>query len=229
MPFGPRGIYRRIPCLTWQSREQVGRVLARAAPGARVLDLGAGGRRISERTICLDFLPQENTDVLGDVQRLPFRDGTIDLVYATGLLEHVADERAVIREIARVLRPGGLVHVEVPFLEQYHEDPIDCRRMTVQGLEMSMARERFETVEKGAHIGPTVALLNLGARWWALWLEGESRLAKGLSFACFAALSTAFWPLRYLDGLLIRKRGAHVLAAGVYYTGRKPGASPAGR
>lgn len=219
MPFGPQGIYRRIPSLTWQSDEQVSRVLARAGPEARIVDLGAGGRRISPRTVCLDFVRGSGTDVVGDVQRLPFRDGSLDLVYATGLFEHVLDERAVIAEMRRVLKPGGIAHVEVPFLEQYHEDPIDCRRLTVQGLEIEMRAAGFETVAKGAHIGPTVTLVNMIARWASLWFEGESRIAKALSFGCFAVLSTLLWPVKFLDRYLIRKRGAQTLAMGVFYTG----------
>src|SRR5258705_9777952 len=124
MPYGPRGIYRLIPSLTWQCDEQVSRVLSRVGAGARIADLGAGGRRITPATICLDFAAGQGTDGVGDVQRLPFRDASLDLVFATGLLEHVEDERLVLSEIARVLRTGGLVHVEIPFLEQYHEDPI---------------------------------------------------------------------------------------------------------
>jgi SAM-dependent methyltransferase len=221
MPFGPRGIYRLIPRLSWQADEQVSSVEARMGPGARAVDLGAGGRKISPETICLDFIAQENTDVIGDVQRLPFRDASLDLVYATGLFEHVLDERAVIAEMRRVLKIGGIVHVEVPFLEQYHEDPIDCRRLTVQGLELEMSAAGFETVKKGAHIGPTVTLLNTFARWVSLWLEGDNVVCKALSFAAYAALATVLYPFKFLDWILIRKRNAHRLAMGVYYTGRR--------
>jgi len=221
MPYGPRGIYRLIPSLTWQCDEQVSQALARVDDRARIVDLGAGGRRISPGTIALDFVRGPGTDVVGDVQRLPFADGSLDLVFATGLFEHVVDERAVIAEIRRVLRRGGLVHVEVPFLEQYHEDPIDCRRLTVEGLELAMRSAGFATLKKGAHIGPTVTLLNTTARWWSLWLSGESRPAKAASFGCFALLSFLFWPLRFLDALLIRKKGAQGLAMGVYFTGSK--------
>ena len=221
MPYGPRGFYKLIPRLTWQSDEQVSKVLARVPATSRIVDLGAGGRKISGNTICVDFVAAQNTDVVADVQRLPFRDESIDLVYATGLFEHVADERAVIAEIRRVLKTGGLVHVEVPFLEQYHEDPIDCRRMTVQGLEMEMRAFRFETVQKGPHIGPTVTMLNLVARWWALWFEGKNVVSKALSAGTFVLLSTLFYPFKFLDRFLIRKPNAHVLAMGVYYTGVK--------
>jgi SAM-dependent methyltransferase len=225
MPYGPRGIYRLIPSLTWQCDEQVSlaleRALDRSGPRARIVDLGAGGRRISEGTVALDFVAGSGTDVVGDVHRLPFGDGSLDLVFATGLFEHVADERTVIAEIHRVLRPGGLVHVEVPFLEQYHADPIDCRRLTVQGLELEMGAAGFRSLKQGAHIGPTVTLLNTTARWFSLWFEGESRPAKAASFGCFALLSCLFWPLRFLDAVLKRKKGAHALAMGVYFTGEK--------
>jgi len=221
MPFGPRGLYRYIPRLTWQARAQVARVLERAPAGGRVVDLGAGGRKISPETICVDFIPDSGTNVVGDVQRLSFRSASIDLIYATGLFEHVADERLVIREIQRVLKPGGVVHVEVPFLEQYHEDPIDCRRLTAPGLELEMNREGFRTLATGAHIGPTVTLLNMVARWCSLWFEGRSVPAKALSFACFVGLSTLLWPLKFLDEILIRKENAHRLAMGVYYTGTR--------
>lgn len=223
MPFGPRGLYRLVPHLTWQARAQVERVQRLVPSDARIVDLGAGGRRITPRTIAVDFVPDPNTNVVGDVQRLPFADASVDLVYATGLLEHVQDERAVVAEIRRILKPGGVAHIEVPFLEQYHEDPIDCRRLTAPGLERLMRAAGFETVASGAHIGPTVTMLNTVARWWALWLEGEGRVAKTLSFGLFTLLCALFWPFKFLDALLIRKRGAHTLALGVYFTGRKRG------
>ena len=221
MPYGPRGIYRLIPNLTWQCDEQVASALARAGARARIVDLGAGGRRISPNTVAVDFVAGPDTDVVGDVQRLPFRDGSIDLVFATGLFEHVEDERAVIAEIRRILRTGGLVHVEIPFLEAYHEDPIDVRRLTADGLDRAMQSQGFRTLRRGGHIGPTVALVSLAARWSALWFEGEGRIAKALSFATFTAASFLLWPFKFLDGLLRRKKGAHGLSMGVYFTGEK--------
>lgn len=225
MPYGPRGIYRLIPSLTWQCDEQVASALARlgarAGDGARIVDLGAGGRRISPETVALDFIAGPDTDVVGDVQRLPFQDASVDLVFATGLFEHVEDERAVIAEIRRVLKQGGLVHVEIPFLEAYHEDPIDVRRLTADGLDRAMRHAGFRTLRRGGHIGPTVALVSLAARWWALWFEGEGRISKALSFACFALVSAVLWPFKFLDRLLARKKGAHGLSMGVYFTGEK--------
>ncbi len=223
MPFGPQGLYRAIPRLAWQSAPQVERALALAPSGARVVDLGAGGRRITTHTVCGDFLRLGSTNVIGDVARLPFLDATADLVYATGLLEHVVDERAVLAEMARILRPGGLAHIEVPFLEQYHEDPIDVRRMTVPGLVLALEAQGFEVVARGPHIGPTATMLNTWARWCALVFDGPSFPARVVSFGVFTACSVVAWPFQFLDAFLIRKSKAHTLAMGIYCTARKRG------
>jgi len=47
--------------------------------------------------------------VLADARRLPFRDGYADAVFAAGLISHLPDAEAGLRELARVTRPGGLL------------------------------------------------------------------------------------------------------------------------
>jgi len=48
-----------------------------------------------------------------DAERLPFRGGSFDLVYSWGVIHHSPDTRAALREIHRVLRPGGRVRVMI--------------------------------------------------------------------------------------------------------------------
>ncbi len=50
----------------------------------------------------------------GDVCAMPFEDNSFDLVLATDIIEHVDDDAQAVREIARVLRPGGRAIVTVP-------------------------------------------------------------------------------------------------------------------
>jgi len=75
-------------------------LLARLAPRTHLrLDLGADNRLV---------------DVLGSLTDLPLADGSVDLLVCYHVLEHVPDDRAAMREIARVLSATGLGLVQVP-------------------------------------------------------------------------------------------------------------------
>jgi SAM-dependent methyltransferase len=54
-------------------------------------------------------------DVLGSLTEVPLRDDSVDLMVCYHVLEHIPDDRAAMREMARVLSPGGLALVQVPF------------------------------------------------------------------------------------------------------------------
>jgi SAM-dependent methyltransferase len=68
-----------------------------------------------------------------DVARLPFKDGAFDAVVCSEVLEHIPDSRKAVRELVRVLKPGGELVVSVPrylpericwaLSEAYHNEP----------------------------------------------------------------------------------------------------------
>jgi SAM-dependent methyltransferase len=69
----------------------------------------------------------------GDATAMPFADGAFDKIIAAEVLEHIPDDQGAISELARVLRPGGIVAVTVPrwlpericwsLSEDYHNVP----------------------------------------------------------------------------------------------------------
>ena len=104
-----------------------------AVPGARVLDVAAGTQLVSRalaagRSVHVVALDQSEPMlragrepnrlaglddrirlVLGQAERLPFDDATFDAVSFTYLLRYVEDPASTVRELARVLRPGGSI------------------------------------------------------------------------------------------------------------------------
>ncbi|MSR84715.1 MAG: class I SAM-dependent methyltransferase [Candidatus Latescibacteria bacterium] len=60
------------------------------------------------RRLCSGYFAQ------GDAQVLPFRDNIFDRIVFTDVLEHVADDRAALREIVRVARPGARLALVTP-------------------------------------------------------------------------------------------------------------------
>jgi SAM-dependent methyltransferase len=84
--------------------------------GRRILDLGSGPgyfaaalRHVGATVLSVDCDPGElgAGAVAGDACRLPLPDAAVDGVFCSNLLEHTPAPREVLREIARVLEPGG--------------------------------------------------------------------------------------------------------------------------
>ena len=68
-----------------------------------------------QRYLSVD-LHMAGVDCRADVRKMPFADASWDCVYASHVLEHVADDREAIGEIRRVLRPGGFAVLPVPIV-----------------------------------------------------------------------------------------------------------------
>lgn len=221
MGYG-KGVAGIVPTLTWQANPQISKLVESLPQGASVIDLGAGGRRICPSVTTVDFDERVAADYHGDITKTPFPSDSFDLVVATGVLEHVVDDRALLREMVRLAKPGGRVHIEIPFLQQYHDDPIDCRRLTQPGLADQLHKEfGLDILSSGSHIGPTVTILTLNAYWLSLLFEGPTIMHKLASNGAFLFASVVFWPLKFLDLWLVKKPSAHRLAFGVYCTARK--------
>jgi SAM-dependent methyltransferase len=61
-------------------------------------------------------IDMENVDHCVDLQELPFSSATYDVVWASHVLEHVKDDLAAVREIRRILKPGGIAVLPVPLV-----------------------------------------------------------------------------------------------------------------
>lgn len=94
----------------------------------------------AETYIALDVVPSEGvTDVVADGTALPFVEGAFDCVVAIEVMEHVADPVTLVHGAHRVLRPGGVLLLSVPFAFHQHADPEDYWRPTRRALERMTA------------------------------------------------------------------------------------------
>ncbi|MFQ5510850.1 MAG: class I SAM-dependent methyltransferase [Candidatus Krumholzibacteriia bacterium] len=122
--------------------------------GERILDLGCGlgpyRRRLEERGarwVGLE-LAGPSCSVIGDGNRLPFRDGSFDGVLCSAVLEHVPEPDRVMEEMRRVLRHGGKLFGYVSFLEPFHG--LSYYHMSHMGLEYLLMKHGF----RPTHIFP---------------------------------------------------------------------------
>ncbi len=200
---GPTNYHRRLA-----------RFLDSFIPGAVIVDVGSGARRLRENVLTLDIAQSPQVDIVADAQRLPIRTAGVDGIVLQQVLEHVPHPDQVIAEAFRVLRPGGRLYCEVPFLYPVH-DAHDFRRWTASGLSLFCAR--FTHLDAGICIGPLSALSALlrriaTARFRSPYLEAVLDLGLGWILA----------PLKYFDEIIARWPAAELVAGAVYFEGSRP-------
>jgi SAM-dependent methyltransferase len=161
--------------------------LTRRFPGKHegsVLDLGAGARPYAplydshfDSSTAVD-VPESvhdirEVDVLASADDLPFADGSFDCVICTEMLEHCREPRAVMAEIARVLKAGGSAFVTTPFLLSLHEMPHDYFRYTPSALQDLAAQAGLSVASiapRGGYgaVALGILLMPLSKAWYQL-------------------------------------------------------------
>ena len=79
-----------------------------------------------------------NIDIVSNADQIPMADNSVDVILSIEVFEHVEDLTACISECNRLLKPGGILYVTMPFLFHIHGDPHDYRRLTVQGISQEL-------------------------------------------------------------------------------------------
>ncbi|MBI2415261.1 MAG: class I SAM-dependent methyltransferase [Candidatus Kerfeldbacteria bacterium] len=82
----------------------------------------------------LDIVPGAQVDIVGEAWNLPFPDASFDVLISTQVLEHTRDLDSTIKEIQRVVKPGGYIFISAPFAFVEHGQPYDYWRFTQFGL-----------------------------------------------------------------------------------------------
>ena len=93
-------------------------------------------------------------DILGDAASLPLADASVNTMCLIDVLEHLATPGAALEEAARVLAPGGVLLVHVPFLYPVHDAPHDYRRWTEHGLSLALSARGFAITHLEADCRP---------------------------------------------------------------------------
>ncbi|MGE3779005.1 MAG: class I SAM-dependent methyltransferase [Pirellulaceae bacterium] len=97
------------------------------------------GQKFGDNWISVDKYDQHDyIDRHDDIEALGFPDHSFDGAVCWSVLEHVPNPQLAISELYRVLRPGGLIWVQLPFNYPYHQGPHDFWRVTPAGLRLWM-------------------------------------------------------------------------------------------
>lgn len=192
-----------------------------------LLNLGCGERFLGYRSLDLkmretiinfDIEDFPNVDVVGDALNLPFKSDRFHGIICQAVLEHVENPAVVVEGIYRILRKGGIIYAEIPFIQGYHPSPKDFYRFSMEGLDKLFSK--FSRIELGVSVGPSSALSWILREFLSGILTGFSQNRRARALAMFISGWMTF-PIKYLDILFAKRPEAHRIASGLYFLGRK--------
>jgi ubiquinone/menaquinone biosynthesis C-methylase UbiE len=192
------------------------------ALGKRVLNLGSGIGQFDHylskgvKTINVDISPSiRNLHVIADAHFLPFKGDCFDIVYSIAVLEHVQKPWVVADEICRVLRQGGHVVVELPFLNVIH-DQHDYFRFTDKGIRSLFDESRFDSILEQVSAGGGSFLSVFFLEYFKQFIP-----TKYLRALWRLSMRYVFCLLKYLDLLIDSSKGLRITANSFSFIGRK--------
>lgn len=198
---------KRIISSEFQWRNHLARTLDQFPEGSVIVELGSGSRRLRPDVTNVDLFSFPNVNIVADIASVPLESSFADLVILDSVIEHVADPVAVVREARRILKPGGVLFVNCPFIFPYHGYPGHYQCLTRDGLN-HLLRE-FSSCEIQTTFGPMTAWVNMTAESFAVIVAGE----RGTAYMAAKALAMLpiFW-LKYLDAIFGRMKRSHRIA-----------------
>jgi len=157
----------------------------------------------------IDLVGTSNVDYIVDAHYLPFKKETFDAIWIQAVLEHVVSPSSVVEEIFRVIKNGGIVYSEIPFMQQIHMGKYDFTRYTGSGHRYLF--KEFKTLDIGIIGGPGTSLA-----WsikYFIWSFTSEKLANYLTIFLF-------FVFRLLDKFL-SSRKSWDSSSGFYFFGKK--------
>ena len=185
------------------------------------LNVGAGSGRLDPRITNVDIVDGADIDVVAFAESLPFEDRCFDLAISQETLEHVQDPFRAVREMYRVLKDGGQIYVQVPFIIGYHPGPTDYWRFTREGVQELVNQAGFQIDQVGITVGPAVG-------YYRIAVEFMASLAASILLPAYIPAKASFalflYPIKLLDRFIRLQRDR--IAGGYYVVATKPLAVP---
>ncbi len=179
-----------------------------------ILNVGGGPTREDSNVLNLNIDIFPNVEVVADAHNLPFKTGSIDSIMIAAVLEHVQNPNKVVEEAYRVLKKGGYIYAETPFLQHFHGYPNHFQNFTLVGHDYIF--RKFKKIESGPTTGPFSSILILISNLFEDLID--NKYIRKISLYCIA---TVLWPFKFLDFLTKKNKNIYKLTSGVYFLGQK--------
>jgi SAM-dependent methyltransferase len=204
-------------------RQRLDAFLRKHATKERVLDIGSGGSSYEKyfpNRLTVDIDPARNPSIVANAEDLPFAEGEFTTILSTEMLEHVIDPEKVMRELYRVLAPGGTLILTTRFVYPLHDAPYDYWRYTRPNLERLFSS--FSSVYIEAEAGPLMTIGILFERINMQCAVRGGKITKGVFFVLSRLLARMDWLVRIsYDEIRRVHEVPEIISSGYYVVAKK--------
>lgn len=198
----------------FDSQKLFDKVTQNEDPKLFVVSIGGGPFRDRKTIINLNIDIYPNVEIVGDAHNLPFKNNSLDGVVINAVLEHLEYPELAVQEIYRVLKKGGYVIAETPFLQHYHGYPSHFQNYTLTGHNYLF--RQFKILESGAIVGPFSTIVTL-----IMNLPEDLITNKYVRKITLYFLGLILLPLRYIDVFFKKNPNIFKITGGVYLFAQK--------
>ena len=206
------------------TRSQLENFLKKYSTNERVLDIGSGGSSYDKffpNRLTVDIDPDRKPEIVADIHRMPFNDGEFNFVLCTEVIEHAENPQVAVRELYRVLKPGGTLVLSTRFVFPIHDSPNDFWRFTLFGM-----RKLFSDWEIIELAPETHTFTTIGVLLQRIGYQTKLKMNFVSKFIIFA-LAYIFSKLDFLitseyGDIKKNTKATNILSSGYYICVKKP-------
>ncbi len=168
----------------------------------KVLDVGCGKKPYEQLFQATEYIGLEydspenrkkkNADFYYDGHIFPFENNSFDSLVINQVFEHVFNPDAFLKEVLRVLKPGGKLLMTVPFVWDEHEQPHDYARYSSFGLQFILEKHGFNIVEQRKSVNDFRVIFQLvNAYLYKKMMSSNQYLNLVLAFLVMSPINVA--------------------------------------
>lgn len=200
-------------------KEKIKDILDRTTDEHLVLNIGSGDNRIWPNVKNLDIIAGKNVDIIGSAEKIPLQNNSVDTIITQETFEHIKDPSVAIMECYRVLKPGGVIYFQVPFIIGYHPGPTDFTRFTREGVTELLERVGFNIDELDITVGGATGFYRIAVEFFAILFSVPIQSLYIPFKALFALL---LYPIKFLDLWFSLSSQKDRIAGGYFAIATKP-------
>ncbi len=183
-----------------------------------ILNVGSGNKRILPHIKNLDITAGENVDYVCSAEKIPIEDDCVDCIITQEAFEHISKPKQALKECYRILKKGGKIYFQVPFIIGYHPGPTDFYRFTREGMENFLSDVGFKVDKVDITEAGAVGFYRIAVEFFAILFSGP---ISSLYIPFKGIFSILLYPIKMIDFWFRLSKQRDRIPGGYYAIGKK--------